>query len=253
MLLVIDVGNTQTVLGLFEGDRIVRRFRIQTDVRRTSDETGVLLKSLFDSAGIDGQIHGAIVSCVVPDMLRNLMLTCRNYFDVDPLVVGPGIRTGMPILADNPREVGADRIVNAVAAYQRVGDACVVVDFGTATTFDCISSKGQYLGGVIAPGYQISAEALFSRTSKLPRVDVERPRRVIGKNTVHSMQSGLFYGYVSLVDGMVRRIREELGAEATVLATGGLAGVLAAASETIDEVCEDLTLDGLKLLFERGQ
>lgn len=253
MLLVIDVGNTQTVLGLFESDRIVRRFRIQTDVRRTSDETGVLLKSLFDSAGIDGQVHGAIVSCVVPDMLRNLMLTCRNYFDVDPLVVGPGIRTGMPILADNPREVGADRIVNAVAAYQRIGDACIVVDFGTATTFDCISSKGQYLGGVIAPGYQISAEALFSRTSKLPRVDVERPRRVIGKNTVHSMQSGLFYGYVSLVDGMVRRIREELGAEAAVLATGGLAGVLAAASETIDEVCEDLTLDGLKLLFERGQ
>ena len=253
MLLVIDVGNTQTVLGLFEGDRIVRRFRIQTDVRRTSDETGVLLKSLFDSAGIEGQVHGAIVSCVVPDMLRNLMLTCRNYFDVDPLVVGPGIRTGMPILADNPREVGADRIVNAVAAYQRIGDACIVVDFGTATTFDCISEKGQYLGGVIAPGYQISAEALFSRTSKLPRVDVERPRRVIGKNTVHSMQSGLFYGYVSLVDGMVRRIREELGAKATVLATGGLAGVLAAASETIDEVCEDLTLDGLKLLFERGQ
>ena len=253
MLLVIDVGNTQTVLGLFEGDSIVRRFRIQTDARRTSDETGVLLHSLFDCAGIDGQVHGAIVSCVVPNMLRNLLQTCRDYFDVNPLVVGPGIRTGMPILADNPREVGADRIVNAVAAYQRVGDACIVVDFGTATTFDCISAKGQYLGGVIAPGYQISAEALFSRTSKLPRVDVERPRRVIGKNTVHSMQSGLFYGYVSLVDGMVLRIREELGSEAPVLATGGLAGVLASASETIDEVCEDLTLDGLKLLFERGQ
>ncbi len=252
MLLVIDVGNTQTVLGLYDGDRLIRRFRIQTDVRRTSDETGVLLSNLFEHEGIEGDIEGAIVSCVVPDMLRTLLQTCRDFFDVDPRVVGPGIRTGMPILADNPREVGADRIVNAVAAYERVGDACIVVDFGTATTFDCISAQGQYLGGVIAPGYQISAEALFSRTSKLPRVDLERPRRVVGKNTVHSMQSGLFYGYVSLVDGVVARIRDELGVQARVLATGGLASVLADASTTIEEVCEDLTLDGLRLLFARS-
>jgi type III pantothenate kinase len=253
MLLVIDVGNTQTVLGLYEDDRLARRFRIQTDVRRTADETGVLLHSLFDRSGVTAKVRGAIVSCVVPDTLRTLTMTCRTYFDVDPLVVGPGMRTGMPILADNPREVGADRIVNAVAAYDRVGGPCIVVDFGTATTFDCISAKGQYLGGVIAPGYQISAEALFSRTSKLPRVEVERPRRVIGKNTVHSMQSGLFYGYVSLVDGVVRRIRTELDEEARVLATGGLATVLSEASETIEEVCEDLTLDGLQLLFARSE
>ena len=253
MLLVIDVGNTQTVLGLYQGDTLTRRFRVQTDVRRTTDETGVLFSSMFERAGITGEVSGAIVSCVVPDTLRTLTNTCREYFDVDPLVVGPGIRTGMPILADNPREVGADRIVNAVAAFHRVGGACIVVDFGTATTFDCISGKGQYVGGVIAPGYQISAEALFSRTSKLPRVEVERPRRVIGKNTVHSMQSGLFYGYVSLVDGMVRRIRAELDGDPRVLATGGLAAVLAEASETIEEVCEDLTLDGLQLLYSRRE
>jgi len=253
MLLVIDVGNTQTVLGLFDGARLVRRFRIQTNVRRTADETGVLMLSMFDRAGIDASVTGAIVSCVVPDTLRTLAETCREYFGVDPAVVGPGMRTGMPILADNPREVGADRIVNAVAAYARVNDACIVVDFGTATTFDCVSSKGQYLGGVIAPGYQISAEALFSRTSKLPRVEVARPPRVIGRNTVHSMQSGLFYGYVSLVDGMVARIRAELGSKARVLATGGLATVLADASTTIEEVVEDLTLEGLRILYAADQ
>ena len=252
MLLVIDVGNTQTVLGLFDGATLRRRFRIQTDKRRTSDETGVLLLSLFQHAALTGPIHGAMISCVVPDTLRALTHTCREYFGVDPLVVGPGVRTGMPILADNPREVGADRIVNSVAAFDLIGDACIVVDFGTATTFDCISGKGQYLGGVIAPGYQISAEALFSRTSKLPRVEVEQPKKVIGRNTVHSMQSGLFYGYVSLVDGVVERIRAEMtdGSPPRVLATGGLASVLAPASATIERVEEDLTLQGLRLLYD---
>lgn len=255
MLLVIDVGNTNTVLGLFDGGQVTRRFRIQTDVRRTADETGVLLADLFRHAGLDGSaVEGAIVSCVVPDTLRTLTETCRRYFGVDPMVVGPGVRTGMPILADNPREVGADRIVNAVAAFELVKAACIVVDFGTATTFDCISHKGQYLGGVIAPGYQISADALFSRTSKLPRVEVARPPRVIGRNTVHSMQSGLFYGYVSLVDGVVARIKSEMKAPTVprVLATGGLAAVLAEASEAIEQVEEDLTLEGLRLLYARN-
>ncbi len=253
MLLVVDVGNTNTVLGLYSGDRTERTFRIQTDVRRTADETGVLLADLFRYADIEGPVTGAIVSCVVPDTLRTLTETCRRYFGVEPMVVGPGVRTGMPILADNPREVGADRIVNAVAAYELIGGACIVVDFGTATTFDCISHKGQYMGGVISPGYQISAEALFARTSKLPRVEVERPRRVIGRNTVHSMQSGLFYGYVSLVDGVVARIKSEMPSPSPrVIATGGLASVIAEASEAIEQVEEDLTLDGLRLLYERN-
>ena len=254
MLLVIDVGNTNTVLGLFVGERVERRFRIQTDVRRTADETGVLLANMFRHAGIEGPIDGAIVSCVVPDTLRTLIDTCREWFGVEPMVVGPGIRTGMPILADNPREVGADRIVNSVAAFELAKAACIVVDFGTATTFDCISAKGQYMGGVIAPGYQISADALFSRTSKLPRVEIGRPRKVIGRNTVHSMQSGLFYGYVSLVDGVVARIKEEMKAPTPprVLATGGLASVIADASEAIEQVEEDLTLDGLRILYLRN-
>lgn len=254
MLLVIDVGNTNIVIGLFEGDEVVRTFRIRTVKARTADETGVLLMDLFRHAGRPIEITGAILSCVVPDQLAALQYTCRTWLKVEPLVVGPGVRTGMPILADNPREVGADRIVNSVAAWQRTGRATVVVDFGTATTFDCISDKGEYLGGVIAPGFQISAEALFRNASKLPRVETVRPKKVIGRNTIHSMQSGLYYGYVSLVDGVVARVRDELGApDAPVLATGGLAKVIAEASTSIDEVVPDLTLDGLRLLYERNR
>ncbi len=255
MLLVIDVGNTNIVLGLWEEGQLLHRYRLRTLAGRTSDELGVLLLDLFRNSGLDGRPSGAIISCVVPDQLAALQQTCEQVFGIRALVVGPGIRTGLPILADNPREVGADRIVNAVAAFKRVQGACVVVDFGTATTFDCVSDKGEYLGGIIAPGFQISAEALTRRTSKLPKVEVARPRTVIGRNTIHSMQSGLFYGYVSLVDGLVHRVRVELGPEVAprILATGGLANIIAAESETIEEVVDDLTLEGLRILFEANQ
>ncbi len=251
MLLVIDVGNTNIVLGLYEGARLVRRFRIRTVASRTADETGVLIHDLFRHADVDpGEVDGAIVSCVVPDQLHVFRRACQRYFGTDALVVGPGVKTGMRIRLDNPREVGADRIVNAVAAYERVGGRCIIVDFGTATTFDCVSRKGEYLGGAIAPGYQISATALFNRASKLPRVEIAQPETVVGKNTIHSMQSGLFYGYVGLVDGVVRRIVDEIRDPAPrVLATGGLASVIGRGSETIDEVVPDLTLEGLRLIY----
>jgi type III pantothenate kinase len=252
MLLVIDVGNTNIVLGVWKGQELLQRYRLRTISGRTSDELSVLLLDLFRNSGLDARPSGAIISCVVPDQLGALQHTCEKVFGVKALVVGPGIRTGLPILADNPREVGADRIVNAVAAYKRVQSACVVVDFGTATTFDCVSTKGEYLGGIIAPGFQISADALTRRTSKLPKVEVARPRTVIGRNTIHSMQSGLFFGYVSLVDGLVNRVRVELGEDVNprILATGGLAAIIATESETIEEVVEDLTLEGLRLLYD---
>lgn len=254
MLLVIDVGNTNIVFGLYDGATLKERFRIQTLKGRTADETGVLLLDLFEHRGLRPKVDGAIIACVVPDLLMGLQEACRRYFDVQALVVGPGIRTGMPILLDNPREVGADRIVNAVAAYEAVRGPCIVVDFGTATTFDCVSARGEYQGGVISPGFVISAEALFTRTSKLPRVEFERPKRVVGKNTVHCIQSGLFYGYAGLVDGVVGRIVEEWSPQQRprVLATGGLARVVAEAARSIDEVDDDLTLFGLRILFERN-
>jgi type III pantothenate kinase len=254
MLLVVDVGNTNIVLGLWQDDELIRTYRLRTVPGRTSDEMGVLFMDLFRNSRVEASPKNAIISCVVPDQLRALQDACSELFGIEPLVVGPGIRTGVPILADNPREVGADRIVNAVAAFERVGGACVVVDFGTATTFDVVSARGEYIGGVIAPGFQISAEALTRRTSKLPNVEVARPRCVIGRNTIHSMQSGLFYGYVSLVDGLVTRVRAELGEDKPVriLATGGLASIIATESQTIDEVVDNLTLEGLRLLYEHN-
>ncbi len=252
MLLVVDVGNTNIVLGVYDGDQLTRRFRIRTVDGRTADETGVLLHDLFAHAGLDGsQIDGAIISCVVPDQLHVFRRTCSRYFNTEAVVVGPGVRTGMKILADNPREVGADRIVNSIAAFELVGGPCIVVDFGTATTFDCVSERGEYLGGAIAPGYSISADALFRQASKLPRVEIARPEHVIGKNTVHSMQSGLYYGYVGMVDGLVRRIRAELAEPTRVLATGGLSSVIGRGSETIEQVVPDLTLQGLRVIYER--
>ncbi|GMV39204.1 MAG: type III pantothenate kinase [Myxococcales bacterium] len=254
MLLVIDVGNTNIVFGVYDQERLVEHWRVETRKNRASDEYGVLLRQMFAWSGVDaGAVSAAIVSCVVPPMIRTLEGTCQRYFGVTPLVVGPGVRTGMPILVENPREVGADRIVNAVAAYEAVRGTCIVVDFGTATTFDAVSEDGKYMGGAIAPGPAVSTDALFHHASKLPRVEVLRPRHVIGRNTVESMQSGIYYGYVALVDGLVERMRAELGVPCRVLATGGLAGMISEDSQTIDEVLPFLTLEGLRILWERNR
>ena len=254
MLLVVDVGNTQTVLGLYEDRDLVHDFRIESRTSRTLDELHVLVRSLLDVAEVErDEVEAAIIASVVPALTDTLERAISLAFGFEPMVVGPGIKTGMPILYENPREVGADRIVNAVAAYDIVKGGAVVVDFGTATTFDVISDKGEYLGGVIAPGIRIAADALFVRAAKLPRVEVAKPPRVVGRNTIHSMQSGIVYGYVSLVDGVVERIRAELGYDVSVLATGGLARLVEPESGTIERVEEDLTLEGLRLIYERNR
>ncbi|MBZ0118277.1 MAG: type III pantothenate kinase, partial [Sandaracinaceae bacterium] len=245
---------THTVLGLYEGARLERDFRVESAKGRTVDEHHVLLRSLLDVAGVDrSRVDASILASVVPAINEPLQRAVTLAFGHEPMVVGPGIRTGMPILYENPREVGADRIVNAVAAYELVNGALIVVDLGTATTFDVVSAKGEYLGGVIAPGIQISAEALFTRAAKLARVQIAKPPKVIGRNTTHSMQSGIVFGYVGLVDGMVERIREELGQACAVIATGGLATLVAGESRTIERVEENLTLEGLRLLYERNR
>ncbi|MEW6439948.1 MAG: type III pantothenate kinase [bacterium] len=250
MLFALDIGNTHSCIGVFEGEKLRNHWRIASDKAKTADEYAVLIHSLLALCGLSFRTFEAVaISCVVPPLLQTFEELCARHLSVTPLVVGPGTRTGMPILMDNPREVGADRIVNAVAAYHRVRRACIVVDFGTATTFDCISAKGDYLGGVIVPGISISLEALVQMASKLPRVEIARPRTVIGKNTVHSMQSGILYGYVGLVDGMAERIRKEMGEDAYVIATGGLAARVAPESRAIQEVDELLTLKGLQILY----
>ncbi|MFO0695772.1 MAG: type III pantothenate kinase [Polyangiales bacterium] len=254
MLLAVDVGNTNTVLGLYEADRLVHDFRIETSKGRTTDEYLVTLLSLLQVCGVGrNQVKASILASVVPALNDTWVECVDRAFDHDMLVVGPGIKTGMPILYENPREVGADRIVNAVAAYERVRDACIVVDFGTATTFDCISQKGEYLGGSIAPGMDISANALFSRAAKLPRAEITRPPRAIGRNTVHSMQSGIVFGYVGLVDGLVARLKQEMGVDCKVIGTGGLARLIEPEGSSIDEIDEFLTLEGLRLLYERNR
>lgn len=253
-LLAIDIGNTNTVLGVYRGDELVAQWRIQTDHRRTADEYAVLLRELMAGGGFDiGAVTHGIMSSVVPPAVFELTSFFERHVEVPVLIVGPGIRTGMPILYENPREVGADRIVNAVAAYDRFATGCIVVDFGTATTWDVVTPKGEYLGGVIAPGVSISAEALYEHAAKLPRVEVIYPKKVVGRNTVASMQSGLFYGYLGMVDSVVEAIRREVELDLRCIATGGLAKLFADKSRVIEDTDENLTLRGLKILFERNR
>jgi len=258
MLLALDVGNTNTVLGLYRLDgekpELAAHWRVTTHRSSTVDEYGMLFVNLFQMQGLAAtQVTHIIVASVVPPVDSTLRHVCEQYFHVDPMFVEPGIKTGMPMLIDNPTELGADRLADSVAAYARYGGPCIVVDFGTATKFEVISARGEYMGGAIAPGLGISTEALFSRAARLTRVDIKRPAKVIGTNTVGHLQSGIFFGYIGLVDGIIERILGELDAQPRVIATGGLAHMVAPDSRYIQEIDEMLTLEGLRILFERNR
>lgn len=253
MLLVFDIGNTNIVLGAYEGKKLLKHWRISTDRQKTGDEYGMLINNLFTFQGLSiKDIHATIISSVVPPMVVPLVKMCNRYFRLEPLVVGQGIKTGIRLKYENPREIGADRIVNAVGAYEQFGGPLIIVDFGTATTFCAIDGNGDYLGGAIAPGIGISTEALFQRAAKLPRIELVTPKSVICRNTVTSMQSGIIFGFTGQVDEIVRRMKEELDSDAKVIATGGLANLIAKQSKSIDKVEHFLTLTGLRVLYERN-
>jgi len=265
MLLALDVGNTNTVLGLYDlasgnPPALAAHWRVSTHRTQTADEYGVLFTNLFNLHGLStSQVKHIIISSVVPPVESTLAQVCESYFKLKPLFVEPGIKTGMPVLVDNPAELGADRLVNAIAAYEKYGGPAIIVDFGTATTFDVVSAKGEYLGGIISPGLGISADALFSRAARLGRVDIKRPPKVIGTTTVTHIQSGLYYGYIGLVDGILARMIQEMnngemaGPAAKIIATGGLASLIAEDSRYIETIDDMLTLDGLRIVFERNR
>ncbi|NLY76118.1 MAG: type III pantothenate kinase [Firmicutes bacterium] len=251
MLLVFDIGNTQTVVGVFSGERLIANWRLATERRKTVDEYGMLIKNLFQDGNLAvAQVKAAVISSVVPPVTGLFEEMAVKYFAVKPLVIGPGIKTGLAFKYENPKEVGADRVVNAVAAIKLFGPPLIVVDFGTATTFCAIAPTGEYHGGAIAPGLGISSEALFQRTAKLPRVEIEKPKSIIGKNTIHAMQAGLFYGYLGLVEGIITRMKTEMNCNPRVVATGGLAGLMAENTKMIDQVEPHLTLHGLRFIYE---
>jgi len=253
MLFCIDIGNTNIVLGVTDEDKILKHWRIRTERDITADELGIIVDNLFKSSRMKlKDVKSIIISCVVPPLLNTFEVFSKVYFDITPLIVAPGIEMGMPILYDNPKEVGADRIVNAVAAYKKYKTALVIIDFGTATTFDYVSQEGSYIGGAIAPGVIISCEALFQKASKLPRVEIfSKPKSIIARDTISSMNVGIIYGYAGLVDGIVNRMKKESGDKdkLTVIATGGLAPLICDVSQTIDHVEEFLTLEGLMQIF----